>query len=30
MFSIFLENKGVEYINIARILRNPDRAKPLP
>ena len=28
--SIFFENKGVEFINIARILRDPDIAKSLP
>ena len=28
--SIFFENKGVEFINTARILRDPDIAKSLP
>ena len=28
--SIFFENKGVEFINIARILRDPDIVKSLP
>ena len=28
--SIFFENKGVEFINIAHILCDPDRVKPLP
>ena len=28
--SIFFENKGVEFINITRILRDPDMAKSLP
>ena len=30
MCSIFFENKGVEFINIARILRDPDIVKSLP
>ena len=30
MCSIFFENKGVEFINIARILRDPDIFKSLP
>ena len=30
MCSIFFENKGVEFINIARILRDPDIIKSLP
>ena len=28
--SIFFENKGVEFINIARIIRDPDIVKSLP
>ena len=28
--SIFFENKGVEFINITRILRDPDIVKSLP
>ena len=28
--SIFFENKGVQFINIARILRDPDIVKSLP
>ena len=28
--SIFFENKGVEFINIARILRDPDIVKSVP
>ena len=28
--SIFFENKGVEFINIVHILRDPDIVKPLP
>ena len=30
MGSIFFENKGAEFINIARILRDPDIVKSLP
>ena len=30
MCSIFFENKGVEFINMARILRDPDIVKSLP
>ena len=30
MSSIFFENKGVEFVNIARILHDPDIAKSLP
>ena len=30
MCSIFFENKGVEFINITRILRDPDIVKSLP
>ena len=30
MCSIFFENKGVEFINIARILRDPDTVKSFP
>ena len=30
MCSIFFENKGVEFINIGRILRDPDIVKSLP
>ena len=29
VYSIFFENKGVEFINIARILRDPDKVKSL-
>ena len=28
--SVFFENKGVEFINVARILRDPDIVKHLP
>ena len=30
MCSIFFENKGAEFINIARILQDPDTVKSLP
>ena len=30
MCNIFFENKGVEYINVARILRDSDIAESLP
>ena len=28
--SIYFESKGVEFINIARVLRDPDIVKSLP